>query len=153
MMASILPLNRWLLAVAAALAVALVALEGGGIEERAVEPLFPTFDGARAVRVEVTSPAPAGAADAAGAVTARRAELGEPWRLEQLFEAEASGQIVDGFLARVGAMSNLDLVSEDPGRLGEYELGEDVATRVVVVGASAPDPEVEGGASAPVTMA
>jgi len=148
MMASILPLNRWLLAVAAALAVALVALEGGGIEERAVEPLFPTFDGARAVRVEVTSPARAGAgdpggagdaADAAGAVTARRAELGEPWRLEQLFEAEASGQIVDGFLARVGAMSNLDLVSEDPGRLGEYELGEDVATRVVVVGASAPD--------------
>lgn len=159
MMASILPLNRWLLAVAAALAVALVALEGGGIEERAVEPLFPTFDGARAVRVEVTSPAPAGAAGAgdaaaaAGAVTARRAELGEPWRLEQLFEAEASGQIVDGFLARVGAMSNLDLVSEDPGRLGEYELGEDVATRVVVVGASAPDPEVEGGAAAPVTMA
>ena len=57
MMASILPLNRWLLAVAAALAVALVALEGGGIEERAVEPLFPTFDGARAVRVEVTAPA------------------------------------------------------------------------------------------------
>ena len=54
---------------------------------------------------------------------------------------------MDGFLARVGAMSNLDLVSEDPGRLGEYELGEDVATRVVVVGASAPDPEVEGGAA------
>ena len=40
----ILPLNRWLLLVALALGVALAALEGGGIEERAVEPLFPGFD-------------------------------------------------------------------------------------------------------------
>ena len=131
MLASILPLNRWLLAVAAALAVALVALEGGGIEERTVEPLFPTFDGARAVRVHVAAPG-------GGAVTARRAEAGEPWRLEQLFGAEASPRIMDGFLARVGAMSNLDLVSEDPARLAEYELGEDAATRVTVSGQGAP---------------
>ena len=116
----ILPLNRWLLLVALALGVALAALEGGGIEERAVEPLFPGFDGARAVEVELSSPVD----EAHPAVTIRRPEAGEPWVIEQLFGAAASPVLLDLFLSRVGAMTNLDLVSEDPGRIAEYELGE-----------------------------
>ena len=136
MIASVLPLNRWLLAIAVALGVALAALEGGGIEERAVEPLFPGFDGARAVAVELSSPVD----EAFPAVTIRRTEVGEPWRIDQLFGAAASPILLDVFLSRVGAMTNLDLVSDDPGRIAEYELGEGVATRVVVLGA-APDDE------------
>ncbi len=149
MIASILPLNRWLLAIALALGVALAALEGGGIEERAVEPLFPGFDGARAVALELSSPVD----EVHPAVNIRRTEVGETWLIDELFGAEASPVLLDLFLSRVGAMSNLDLVSEDPGRIGEYELGEDVATRVIVRGA-APVPE-EGAAAtdaAPVTM-
>jgi len=141
--ATLLPLNRWLLLVAVALGAALAALEGGGIEERPVEPLFPGFDGARAVAVELSSPVD----EAHPAVTIRRAEAGEPWLIEQLFGAAASPVLLDLFLSRVGAMTNLDLVSEDPDRIGEYELGEDVATRVVVRGAS---PAPEDGAPPPV---
>ena len=149
MMASILPLNRWLLVITAALVAALAALEGGGIEARPVEPLFPAFDGALAVSVELTSPVD----EVHPAVTARRTEAGEPWALEQLFGASASPVILDGFLARVGAMTNLDLVSEDPGRIDEYELGEDVATRVVIRGAAAaPEEGLEGPPPAEVTM-
>jgi len=141
MSATILPLNRWLLLVAAALGAALAVLEGGGIEERPVEPLFPDFDGGRAVVVELSSPVD----EANPMVTIRRAEPGDPWVIEQLFGAAASPVLLDLFLTRVGAMTNLDLVSEDPGRLAEYELGEDVATRVVVRGAA---PSAEDGSSA-----
>lgn len=149
MIGSILPLNRALMVLAGVLALALAVLEGGGVEERPVEPLFPGFDGALAVSLEITSPVD----EAAPAVLARRSEVGEPWRIEQLFDASASPVLVDGFLSRVGAMTNLDLVSEDPGRIAEYELGEDVATRVVVRGAARElEDGVEGAAPAEVTM-
>ncbi|MEM9380065.1 MAG: DUF4340 domain-containing protein [Planctomycetota bacterium] len=142
MIRSILPLNRVLLVVVAVLSGLLVALERGIESSRVVEPLFPAFDGGRAVEIGIAAP------ESDGTVTLRRAAPGEPWSVEELRGAPASGILVEGFLSRIGSMSTLDLVSDDAADLTEYGLGEDAALRVTVVGAATPAaPEGTDGAA------
>ncbi|MEM1452331.1 MAG: DUF4340 domain-containing protein [Planctomycetota bacterium] len=143
-MRSILPLNRVLLAVVVSLSGLLFALERSVEGDRVVEPLFPAFDGGRGVEVRLAK-----GEDGASAVTIRRAAPGDPWSIDELRGAPASGILVEGFLSRVGSMSTLDLVSDDASALSEYGLGESEALRVTVVGAA---PESESDDIADVTL-
>lgn len=133
MIRSILPLNWALLAIAAVLAGLLATLERDALQTRPVEPLFPDFDGARATSLVIAAPESEEPGEGnAQRASLSRADAGANWTVDELEGAPASERFVDGLMARIGAMTTLDLLSEDPGRLAEYELDEASAVRVTV---------------------
>ncbi|MEM9803369.1 MAG: DUF4340 domain-containing protein [Planctomycetota bacterium] len=131
MIRSILPLNRVLLAVVAVLVALLVGLERDAVETRPVESLLPEFDAAAATEVRLV------ASGGEGGTTLSREGPADPWTIDQYAGASASASLVDGFMSRIGAMTTLDLVSDDPGRFAEYEVDESSAVRIVVLGGGA----------------
>ena len=139
MIRNMLPLNRVLFVIAVVLGVLLVVLRGGGVAQRAVEPLFPGFDGARATDIRLVAGSNRGAnrgaadgAEDAATITIARASLDDPWSVHELFDGPAAPLLVEGLLSRIGEMTTLDLVSDDPARIDEYELGEGVAIRMTI---------------------
>lgn len=135
MIRNLLPLNRVLLAIAVVLGVLLFVLRGGGVVQRAVEPLFPGFDGARATDIRIVAGSSRGSSDGAGdlaTITITRATLDDRWSVRELFDGPAAPLFVEGLLSRIGEMTTLDLVSDDPARIDEYELGEGEAIRMTI---------------------
>lgn len=149
--------RNWLLAVVLGLLVgAWFASDGkGGISRRQIQPLVQGFDASQARTILLERPDLA-AVETGGVERttltrrdgeAATGEVGSPdvWTIEELHGAAAFTDKIDRLLARIGAMTTLDLVSEDTASYAEYGLGEDRALHVRIAnGEVAPEMGPEG---------
>lgn len=135
------------LAVCAALLGAVVFMGGTGTtESRAIEPVVRDFDASRVRSIVVSG------LDAEGnhvVSTLSRKSIGEPWTIGERFGAPAIERRIDGLLADIGAMTNLDVVSEDAKGAGKYGLTEKDALRIVLSAEASAEPAAGSPADSP----
>jgi hypothetical protein len=108
---------------------------GGGREDgptREIVRLLPRLVPAEAVALELRSPR--------GIVRVRRE--GDTWVLPELFDYPAEPTLVRRLLERLGDLTTLDLLSQDPARHADYGLTEDIAQRLLIFAAEAPVADV-----------
>ncbi|QDV06854.1 hypothetical protein Poly30_23710 [Planctomycetes bacterium Poly30] len=105
---------------------------GGGISQRQIQPVLPGFDASRA-RSIVLERADLAAVETGGlertTLTRRTSvettgDVGAPdvWTIAELHGTAAFADRVDDLLSRIGSMTTLDLVSEEPGSHAGYGL-------------------------------
>ncbi len=121
----IAPRNLVLALVLAALVAANVLL-GGETRVRVPRELFPAFLPKDALRVEIETPD--------GSLVLQRNATEEPWILPGSADYPAREERVGALLDRLAALSDLDLLTEEPARAVDYGLGEG-ASQVSVFGA------------------